>query len=405
VRVRPIAALAAALALLAAGCGSGEPGVPTPSASLGSPSASAPPTPSPSPSASPTPSCAERTLAGLTESQRIGQLFMIGLANDELGAAETAAISSRHFGSVTFVQTTEAGVDAVRAVTDAVQRQATRKATGGVGFLVAANQEGGTIQALRGPGFDRMPSAVEQGTWSPSTLRREATTWGEQLAAAGVNLNFAPVLDVVPAGTEAQNQPIGALQREYGSTPSAVATHGVAFLQGMLGAGTAPTAKHFPGLGRVVGNTDFTADVVDDVTARDDPFLRPFQRAVDAGVPFVMISEATYTKIDPHHLAVFSPTVITDMLRGDRGFTGVVVSDEIGDAEAAQSVPLDRRGVDFVQSGGDLIVSKTVDPAVTMAEAIRSRVQDDPQFRALVDEAALRVLTAKDALGLLPCSS
>jgi len=330
---------------------------------------------------------------------------MIGLANSQLGDAERSAIAAHHFGSVTFVQTSTVGVDATRAVTDAVQQQATAKATAGVGFLVGVNQEGGHIQALRGPGFSTMPTAVTQGTWSAAKLRSQAKTWGTELAAAGVNLNFAPVMDVVPAGTEAQNQPIGALQREYGSTATTVASHGVAFLRGMLAAGVDPTAKPFPGLGRVEGNTDFTADVVDDVTTPNDPLLAPFQAAIDAGVPFVMVAEATYTQIDPDHLAVFSPTVIEAMLEGEMGFTGVVVSDEIGDAEAVQSIPAAERGIDFLNAGGDLIVSKTITPAVTMANAVVSRAKSHTSFAKRVDNAALHVLEAKDALGLLPCSS
>jgi beta-N-acetylhexosaminidase len=341
----------------------------------------------------------------MTEAQRVGQLFMIGLANSQLGDAERSAIRTHHFGSVTFVKTSTVGADATRVVTDAVQQQATATATADVGFLVGVNQEGGQIQALRGPGFSAMPTAVEQGTWSVSKLRGEAKAWGGELADAGVNLNFAPVMDVVPAGTESTNQPIGVLEREFGSTATAVASHGVAFLKGMLAAGVDPTAKHFPGLGRVEGNTDFTADVVDDVTTPNDPLLAPFRAAIEAGVPFVMVAEATYTQIDPDHLAVFSPTVIEGMIEGEMGFAGVVVSDEIGDAEAVQSIPAASRGVDFLNAGGDLIVSKTIPPAVTMAGAVLARAKSHTSFGKRVDNAAMHVLEAKDALGLLPCSS
>src|SRR5262249_9790650 len=158
-----------------------------------------------------------------------------------------------------------------------------------------------------GPGFSTIPSALEQGTLPPATLRADATTWGHQLAAAGVNLDFAPVMDVVPPGTDAQNQPIGALQRAFGHDPETTGSPGAAFIRGMRAAGVATTAKHFPGLGRVVGNTDFTAQVTDTATTRNDPYLRSFRRAIRVHVPFVMVALATYTKIDPHHLAVFSP--------------------------------------------------------------------------------------------------
>jgi beta-N-acetylhexosaminidase len=339
----------------------------------------------------------------MTPEQRVGQLFIVGLANDRLGSAEIAAIRAQHFGSWTFIETTTMGVNGVRSVTESIEAQVSSESTANIRFFVAANQEGGRIQALRGPSFSRMPAAVEQGRLDASTLVARARRWGRQLAAGGVNLNFAPVMDVVPPGTDAQNEPIGVLQREFGHDPATVGSHGVAFLTGMERAGLSATAKHFPGLGRVKGNTDFTADVVDASTTPDDPYLQPFQEAIDAGVPFVMIALATYSRIDPDHLAVFLPVVMREMLRDAMSFPGVIVSDDIGDAEAVLHIPPGRRATDFLSAGGDMIVSKTVRPAVQMTEAILSRAATDSAFAARVDDATARVLMAKEAAGLLPC--
>ena len=339
----------------------------------------------------------------LTLQQRVGQLFALGLANDRLGRAEREAIRSHHVGSVWFTETTTAGANAVRAVATAVQAQGTDAATGGVGFYVAANQEGGQIQALQGAGFSTIPSAVTQGTLEPPVLQRQATGWGRQLSRAGVNLNFAPVMDVVPPGTDAQNQPIGQLQREFGHDPATVATHGAAFIRGMSAAGIATTAKHFPGLGRVRGNTDNVAGVVDTVTTATDPSLHPFRAAIDAGVPFVMVALATYTRIDPAHLAVFSPKVMR-LLRDGMGFDGVIVSDDLGATKAVASVPPAQRAIDFLSAGGDLIVSKTIGPTEAMADAVVAKASTDPAFQARVDDAVRHVLAAKDASALLPCS-
>ena len=349
-------------------------------------------------------SCVDAVFEGLTEPQRVGQLFALGLADDRLGPDEIAAIRTEHVGSVWFTATTSEGADAVRAVADAVQAQATPRATGRVGFFVAANQEGGQIQALRGTGFSTIPSALDQGTVDPAVLRRDAVTWGRELLAAGVNLDFAPVMDVVPPGTDARNQPIGALQREYGHDPGTVAAHGTAFLRGMSAAGVATTAKHFPGLGRVTGNTDDVAAVTDTETTPTDPSLRPFRAASDAGVPLVMVALATYTRIDPAHLAVFSPVVMR-LLRGSIGFTGVIASDDLGGATAVADVPPADRALDFLSAGGDLVVSKTVDATDAMAEAVLDRASIDPGFMSRVDDAARHVLAAKDEAGLLPCSA
>jgi len=339
----------------------------------------------------------------LTLPQRVGQLFALGLASDRLGPAELWAIRSHHVGSVWFTETTTGGASAVHAVATAVQAQATDATTGGVRFYVAANQEGGEIQALRGAGFSTIPSAVTQGTFPPSALQRDAAGCGRQLSEAGVNLDFAPVMDVVPPGTDAQNQPIGLLHREFGHDPATVATHGTAFIRGMSAAGIATTAKHFPGLGRVRGNTDNVAGVVDTVTTATDLSLRSFRAAVHAGVPFVMVALATYTRIDAAHLAVFSPTVMR-LLRDGMGFDGVIVSDDLGSATAVASVPPAQRAIDFLSAGGDLIVSKTVGPTVAMASAVVAQASTDREFRTFVDEAVRHVLAAKDAAGLLPCS-
>lgn len=291
----------------------------------------------------------------------------------------------------------------MRAVANSVQASATGAATGRVGFLVAANQEGGLIQALAGEGFVTIPSAVVQGTWAPSLLEGRARTWGTELRAAGVNFNFAPVADVVPAGTESSNAPIGALRREFGSDPTTVASHVTAFVAGMAAADVATSAKHFPGLGRVEGNTDFTADVVDDVTTADDPYLRPFARAVTAGVPFVMVALATYERIDAGRLAAFSPIVVGSVLRRSLGFGGVVISDDLS-AEAVASMTPATRALDFLAAGGDLLIVKHLPDATAMASAIAGAIRTSASVRARVDASALRILRAKDALGLLPCS-
>ena len=336
--------------------------------------------------------------------QRVGQLILLGLASDQLGAAEVDAIRTHHIGSVWFVEQSSGGVATIRAVADAVQNLVGVDTTANVRFYVAANQEGGIIQSLKGPGFSTIPTAVDQGALDPDTLRQRATQWGRELAAAGVNLNFAPVLDVVPPGTDAQNEPIGVLKREYGHDPTTVAAHGAAFFRGMAASGMATTAKHFPGLGRVKGNTDVTAAVVDDSTTSDDAYLAPFRDAIAAGVPFVMVALATFTRIDAQHLAAFSPTVMRQMLRTTLGFSGAIVSDDLGATAAVATIPPGQRAIDFLTSGGDFIISKTVAPANAMASAVVARAASDAAFQARVDDAALRVLRAKEQSGLLRCS-
>ena len=341
----------------------------------------------------------------MTEAQRVGQLFLVGLAGDRLDRATAAAVTAHHFGSVLFGTTSHAGLAGTRAVTNAVQSLASSQATAGVRFFVAANQEGGQVQQLQGAGFAAMPAALDQGQVTPGTLQQLAASWGRQLRAAGVNLDLAPVMDVVPAGTDRQNAPIGLLQREFGHDPGTVAAHGVAFARGMGQAGVATTAKHFPGLGRVRGNTDFTSGVVDTVTTPRDSYLQSFRAAIGAGVPFVMISLATYTRIDPHHLAVFSARVMGTILRQQLRFGGVIVSDDMGAASAVGGVSPAARAIGFLAAGGDLITTVTVPAANAMDSAVLQRAAQNAKFRGQVNAAVMHVLAAKQAYGLLPCSA
>ena len=341
----------------------------------------------------------------MSTDQQVGQLFLVGLANDRLGPQELGLIRNQHVGSVWLTRTTTIGVAGVRAIADAVQAEASSSATAGTRFFFVANQEGGNIQALQGEGFSTIPSAVKQGEMPIDVLHTSARTWGRELADAGINLDFAPVADVVPANNVALNQPIGVLHREYGSDPQAAGSHAAAFVAGLAAAGVATTAKHFPGLGRVTGNTDFTRGVVDDQTTATDPFLESFGAVIDAGAQFVMVGLATYTQIDPDNLAAFSSTVIDGLLRTDLGFRGVVMSDDLGNAAAvADMTPADRAEA-FLAAGGDLIVTQTADTTLAMVVAVQARAASEPDFAQRVNEAAHRVLDAKDAQGLLPCSA
>jgi len=121
-------------------------------------------------------------------------------------------------------------------------------------------------------------------------------------------------------------------------------------------------------------------------------------------VPFVMVSLATYDRIDSAHLAAFSNTVIHRMLRDDLGFRGVVISDSLG-ATAVESLPPGTRAIDFLDAGGDMIVLNQLNQAITMARVVASFASAHAWFRARLYNAAWHVLRAKQAAGLLHCGS
>ena len=273
----------------------------------------------------------------------------------------------------------------------------------GVRPFVATDQEGGLVQHLKGDGFATMPSAQEQSAMPPAQLRTEAQAWGEDLRAGGVDVNLAPVADVVPEDIGEANEPVGAVQRGYGPDHDVVSEHVVAYVNGMSDAGVATAVKHFPGLGKVEGNTDFSSGVVDTRTTRDDADLAPFAAGLRAGAPFLMVALSTYEQIDPDRRAVFSPTVIDGMVRGDLGFDGVVLSDDLGVAAEVADVEPARRALDFLRAGGDIAIVSKAELLPEMTQAVIDEASEDTQFADLVDEHVLRVLTVKERMGLLTC--
>jgi beta-glucosidase-like glycosyl hydrolase len=344
-----------------------------------------------------------QVLAGLTLEQRVGQLFMVGGPATGVTAATRRAITDYHVGNAMLTGRSHRGIASTAAVSRALQRLSTTAATGGVRLFVATDQEGGLVQVLNGPGFSDMPTALAQGRLSESSLRARAGTWGRQLRAAGVNVNLAPVLDTVPSARFApRNPPIGAFDREYGFTTDRVGSRGTAFARGMQAAGVEAAIKHFPGLGRVTANTDTSAGVTDRVTGPRDPYRRPFARSIAAGAPFVMMSSAYYARIDPRSPAVFSSKVIRGMLRTDLRFTGVVISDDLGNSRQVRRWSPGVRAVRFLRAGGDLVLTVNAATIPAMYRAVLAEARADTAFRRLVDQAALRVLTRKEAQGLLP---
>jgi beta-N-acetylhexosaminidase len=354
--------------------------------------------------------CAQRpatdarvVLARMTEPQRVGQLFMVGAPATGPTQETATAVTREHVGNVMLTGRSRAGVRATAGLVARLQARASSAATSGVRLLVSTDQEGGDVQVLRGPGVSTMPSALGQRRYSPARLRAAAGRWARQLREAGVNMDLAPVLDSVPGPRAARhNPPVGAVDREYGFTPRVVAGHGTAFAAALERNRVLPTAKHFPGLGRVHANTDTAAGVTDRVTGPHDPFLRPFRAAISRDhVPFVMMSTAYYPRLDPRHPAAFSPFVIGRLLRGELGFSGVVVSDDLGSARQVAAWPPGRRAVQFLRAGGDLVLTVTPATARPMYDAVLSLARHRSQFRRRVDAATLRILRIKQRYGLL----
>ncbi|WP_291455865.1 glycoside hydrolase family 3 N-terminal domain-containing protein [Actinomyces sp. oral taxon 448] len=338
-------------------------------------------------------------LEGWSPEERAGQLIMVGVETAGPRLASIDAVSTHHVGNVFIAGQTHAGAEAIRGVVDAMTALVGPDTTHGTPLLVATDQEGGQVQVLQGSGLSTIPSALEQAAMPAQDLRARALTWGQELADVGVTMNLAPVADLVDVPDPSANAPIGAWEREYGNDPATVLDHATAFAQGMEEAGVIAVYKHFPGLGRVGANTDTASDVTDGTTAPSgDAAVSVFADAIGGGARVVMVSSAVYPLIDDSSPAVFSPAVVTDMLRGDLGFTGVVITDDVSAAAQVQEWDPGQRAVRAVRAGCDIVLASG-DPstAIDMVRALVDQARDDPAFADRIDQSAARVLDLKTA--------
>ena len=339
---------------------------------------------------------ASRAIATMSLDERAGQLIMAPMFAGGNPADLSALISTRHVGSVVLIGNWNNGTVAAKTAADALQSYA----PSGNQLIVSTDQEGGQVQHLKGSGFDTMPSAVAQGQMSADTLRSSAKTWGGQLKQAGINVDLAPVLGTVQV-KRSSNAPIGALNRDFGLDSNGNAQHGIAFVEGMRDAGVGATVKHYPGLGAVTGNTDFTTEgILDTTTTLDGEQIGAFNTTIKQAKPaMVMMSLATYQRIDSSAPAAFSSKIIDGTLRGSVGYDGVVISDSLS-AAAVSGIATKDLGVRLVDAGGDLACIGDTSYVTPILDGIIARAQSDPAFAKKVTASATRVMTLKYQMGL-----
>jgi beta-N-acetylhexosaminidase len=219
-------------------------------------------------------------------------------------------------------------------------------------LLVGVDQEGGRVTRLPAP-FLAAPAAAALGTADdPALTKALARAVGRELLATGFTWNLAPVLDL---RTNPANLVIG--DRAFSRDPDQVARHGVAAIQGLREAGVLATAKHFPGHGDTVADSHLTLpeSLQSSSRWRAVEFI-PFQHAIRAGVPLVLVAHLSCPALDPASPTSLSRPVITGILREELGFQGVVVSDDLEMSAIADRFDLGEAAVRFLEAGGDLVL-------------------------------------------------
>jgi beta-N-acetylhexosaminidase len=337
-----------------------------------------------------------RKVEQMTLEQKIGQLVMCGFEGTEPSEEVLRLIREKAIGGVIYFARNVRNVEQVVSLSAALQEAAA--ASGQEPLFIGIDQEGGMVARIT-DGVALMPGAMAiAAAGSLEEAYQAALICGQELKALGINLNYAPVLDV---NNNAANPVIGV--RSFGEDPAKVAEYGVKTLQGLQSAGVIATAKHFPGHGDT--NVDSHLDLPTVPHARErieQVELRPFREAIAAGVDSIMSSHVVFPAFESQKLPVtLSKAVLTGLLREELGYEGVIMTDCMEMNAIAEHFGTVEAAVMAVEAGADLVlISHSHDRQQGAINALLQAVRSGRLSEERINRSVNRLLALKEKRGL-----
>ncbi|GEL09120.1 glycoside hydrolase family 3 protein [Salisediminibacterium halotolerans] len=346
-------------------------------------------------------------LENLTVEEKVGQMLMPDYRNwdgknvTEMLPEIEAQIEEYHLGGVILFAENTQSTEQTAALMHEYQEAAEK-----FGLLTSIDQEGGIVTRLN-EGTD-FPGNMALGAADDVELTYQVgEAIGNELNSLGLNMNFAPVVDV---NNNADNPVIGV--RSFGEEPSLVGDHGAAYTAGLQSTGVSATAKHFPGH----GDTDVDShlglpEVPHDIDRLREVELAPFQEAIDEGIDVIMTAHVTFPEIDDTTVisektgeeialpATLSEEALTGLMREELGYDGVVVTDALNmQAISDHFDPVDAV-VRAVEAGTDIALMPEDLPGA--AEALYDAVEQGDISESRIDASAERILSLKIRRGII----
>ncbi|WP_042121647.1 beta-N-acetylhexosaminidase [Paenibacillus senegalensis] len=323
--------------------------------------------------------------------QQIGQLLMFGFQGYEVPPSLQSMIEKQELGGVIYFARNVQTVEQVARLSGQLQQLASE--AGAPPLWISVDQEGGMVARLT-EGVTLFPGQMAlAATGDPQSAYDAGYITGSELKALGINFNFAPVLDV---NNNPANPVIGV--RSFGERPEQVARFGVSLIQGLQDAGIAATAKHFPGHGDTDTDSHLGLPTISHARERIESVeLVPFRAAVAGGVDVIMSSHIVFPEYEPNGLpATLSRALLTDLLRHEIGYEGVIVTDCMEMDAIAKHFGTAEAAVMALEAGADLIlVSHTLELQQAAFQAIVQAVETGRLSAERIRESVDRVLALK----------
>ena len=327
----------------------------------------------------------------LTLAQKAGQRLMAGFDGKAMNADLKFLIQTLKVGGIILFSRNLGSPDDILQLCSDAQDYA--RSSGQPPLMVAIDQEGGQVARLKAPFFSEFPG-------NPAIKTRDdalnfARVTASELRSIGVNMNYAPVLDVTRPDI-----PGIMADRSFGSDPRTAAALGTAIIETFEENGILSVAKHFPGIGRTLLDSHLDLPVVkEDLETLDSCDLIPFQTAIKNGVSGIMLSHILYEKLDPNWPASLSVFIARDLLRLRMHYTGLVMTDDLDMGAITRHYSLDTAVDQVLLSEIDQLLICHKSPAIEAAfEQIQKRIRDDVSIDALCDHSIQRIMAAKDRI-------
>jgi beta-N-acetylhexosaminidase len=351
----------------------------------------------PSPAASP--GGLDARIAALSLAERAGQLMSVAFHGRSVTPALEAMIRERHVGGVILFSENFEDAAGLRRLTADLQRIA--RESGTLPLFLSIDQEGGAVVRLA-KGATVLPGSMAlAATPDPrASVAAAAAITARDLRATGVDLQLAPVADV---NNEPRNPII--LNRSYGSDPQQVAALVRAAVEAYTAAGLLHCAKHFPGHGATTTDSHTGLPLLDVDRARLDRVeLVPFRAAIDAGVPAIMTAHIRIPALDPaaDQPATLSRAVLTDLLRTELGFRGLILTDDLEMGALTATRSESEAALQAFSAGADLLLFRfdeaaQLDGHRRLSAAMASGALPPERVTA----SLRRILQAKERFGIL----
>ncbi|MEN2465847.1 beta-N-acetylhexosaminidase [Ornithinibacillus sp. JPR2-1] len=327
-------------------------------------------------------------LETLTLDEKIGQMIMAGMEGTTPEPETIRLIENYKVGGIIFFRKNLTSYSQSLQLVNGIKRA---NSGNPIPLFLSVDQEGGRVTRL--PGLEELPTNKEIGLQNDPKLSYQiGSILAEALHAFGMNMNYAPVIDV---NSNPKNPVIG--DRSFGDNPSLVSTLGIQTMKGMEANDIIPVVKHFPGHGDTSVDSHLELPQINkSVEALHALELIPFIDAIDEGVDVVMVAHILFPLLDSEFPSSMSKAIMTDLLREELHFDGVIVTDDMNMDAIVDHYEPGEAAVQSVKAGSDVIlISKEYDDIVRSIEAIKSAVENGEISEERINESVQRILAVK----------